>query len=90
MIMIFKRFYWSNYYVSETGVVKNNKELILIPQKKNTFLFHELSINGKTKRFGLARMVLLCHKPNIDYINLRAKHIDGDPFNNHIDNLTWI
>ena len=89
-IMDFKRFLYTDYFVSETGIVKNKKGIVLIPQKKVNFLFHDISINRKIRRFGLARMVLICHKFRVDYIILKAKHIDGDNNNNHITNLKWI
>lgn len=88
--MEFKRFLYTNYFVSEDGTVKNKKGLILKPKNKNNYLFHELSEKGKIQRFGLARMVLICYDFRIDWIILRAKHIDGDLFNNHISNLKWV
>jgi len=89
-IMDFKRFLYTDYFVSETGIVKNKKGVTLIPQKKESYLFHYLVLSGKTKRIGLARMVLICHSFRVDYIILKAKHIDGDNNNNHITNLKWI
>lgn len=88
--MEFKRYLNTNYFVSDTGTIKNDKGYVLNPKIKNGAYHLELSINGKKKRTVVHRMVAIVYKPNISFPILRIKHIDGNKLNNEINNLEWI
>ena len=90
--MTFKRYFYTDYWVSETGVVKNKKGVILKPRRKNgtDSLFYELTINKERKRVSVDRMVLIAHSDSLDYIRKKVKYIDGNSLNNHISNLKCI
>jgi len=86
--MEFKRYLYTNYYVSENGTVKSifkGKETILKPYLSNKYLVVE--INGKEVK--VHRMVMICFKYRIDYIFLKVKHIDKNVLNNNVSNLEW-
>jgi len=87
--MEYKRFFYTNYYVSKEGNVKSiikGKERIL-NYKSGTLEFY---INGKKNKIKVSRMVKICFDFNINYIYLKVKHIDGNKNNNNLKNLQWI
>jgi len=87
--MDFKRYFYTNYFVSEKGEVKSiikGSERFLNPYNKNGFLVVE--IDGKD--VFVHRMVKICFDFRIDHIFKRIKHIDGDKRNNNLKNLKWI
>lgn len=89
-----------NYKVYEDGRVQrvssDNKMCasayigrFLIPEvTKNGYNRVTLCRHGKTKRFQLHRLVALVHLPNPENLPV-INHIDGNPSNNHVNNLEW-
>ena len=90
------------YQVSNVGRVKSvyriinrnrgyvaRKEVILKPCIRRRYLFVQLSKNGKQKNFFVHRLVAMAfidnpkNYPQID-------HINGDKYNNSVDNLRWV
>lgn len=95
--------YWSkNYTISESGVVTrvSSDSDRCAPAYVGRQLAHEVTQSGYcrvtlcrkggTKRFQLHRLVAMCHvhNTNPDKYNI-VNHKDGDPLNNHKDNLEW-
>lgn len=89
----------SNYKVSNFGNIKkyNNKgELIKLNAsikknycKKKVFKFLEVKEEkGKQKTYRIHRLVCEAFKENKNNCKY-VIHIDGNTFNNHVDNLKW-
>lgn len=80
----------NKYQVSNFGNVKNiQRNRILKPWNNgNGYAYISLVKHGKTYKFGLHRIVAQHFLSNSDSLP-EVNHIDGDKFNNHIDNLEW-
>lgn len=81
-----------NYFVSSYGRVFNTKTKQFInPVDSGGSLTLSLStIDGKRQKFRLHRLVMMCFKPIENSNSYDIKHIDGNKFNNNINNLEWI
>lgn len=81
-----------NYYVTNTGKVWSqisHKEMIPIIDKDG-YLRVRLTLNsGKRRNFPVHCLVLMMFAPVINMMSLQVNHIDGNKFNNNIDNLEW-
>lgn len=84
------------YQVSSLGNIKYKKTNKL--RKINYDRFRQLShpvqctirgSNGRCNTRTVARLVLKAFDPREDQDNLCAFHIDGDRYNNRLDNLEW-
>ena len=77
----------TNYSVSDCGEVKNdNTNKLLSLQTQQGYKHVTLSINNKSRRFRVHRLVAFAYIPNPNnkpYIN----HIDGCRSNNKVENL---
>lgn len=82
-----------DYSVSNYGNVisyKHNKPHIMKPLKGNGYLSVELCFgDGTTKKIGIHRLVAIMFIPNKDNKE-EVNHIDGNPFNNRVENLEWV
>jgi len=87
--------YAPNYEISNLGNIKNKKTNRLLTinyerlKKDNKRARPGLSHNGKIKGYYLHRIVaehFLDNPDNLPEVN----HIDGDFYNNNLDNLEWI
>lgn len=81
---------YDNYEVSTWGNVRNVKTGKLLKQQENHngYLRVNLYKNGKSKHFGVHRLVAIAFIPN-PYNKPTVNHIDEDKYNNHADNLEW-
>lgn len=83
--MEFKNYF--QYKVYENGDVVNPKGIILKPQKNGSY--YKLSIMGKIRKIPSGSVVLFAFE--IYPLNFKntVKHIDGNVFNNSLNNLKW-
>ena len=80
-----------NYSISSYGRIRNDKtNYILTPSCQNGYYSTRLSIEpGVSKHFRINCLVAQAFIPNPEnkaFVN----HIDGNTFNNNIDNLEWV
>lgn len=79
----------TNYSVSDIGEIKNDITNKLLKLSIQQGYYHvNLSINKKSKRFRVHRLVAEAFIPNPEnkpYVN----HIDGCRSNNNVNNLEW-
>ena len=87
--MELKEYFIYDYYCDINGNIYSKKSGELKRLYPQGFLIY-LYINGKTVKTTIGRFVLICWKPRIDFIYLKAKHIDGNNLNNKLENLKWI
>ena len=87
--MEFKRYFYTNYYASKDGIIKNKKGNVLKPFLHNNYHCVGLTINGAYKKVKVHRIIMLCFEPVIDYIYLQVNHKDGNKLNNNFSNLEW-
>ena len=84
------------YQASNFGRIRHNRtkriRMIDIEKLRMLKIRPQISIRnaqGKSLRF-LSRMVLSAFDPIRNMDELQTNHKDGDPYNNHIDNLEWV
>jgi len=76
------------YYAGNYKSKRLQKEIILKPYSTGRYLCVNLTKNGIGKNYKVHRLVALHFLPIIENKN-EVNHIDGDAFNNHLDNLEW-
>lgn len=88
---------YDRYFVSNYGRVKTTyqgKEHILSPRNKyknregKAYYHVRLSKDGKLKDFFIHRLVAIAFIPN-PLNKATVNHIDGNKFNNNVNNLEW-
>ena len=80
---------YSNYTVSNLGNIKNKKTNKYIrPFKNNSGLYVLLTINNIRKTVSVHRLVAKTFIPNPEN-KPQVNHIDGNRWNNNIENLEW-
>jgi hypothetical protein len=77
------------YQVSDTGLVRNSKGLVLKPSVSSGYKRHLLSNCKTRKQFLVHRLVAQCFCENKDN-KPEVNHIDGDKTNNEAKNLEWV
>lgn len=85
---MFKRFRDTNYFVSEQGIVYNEKTKNYLAGSKDKDGY--LRIQVKKKNLSIHRMVLETFLPKEGMEELEVNHIDGNKLNNSLDNLEWV
>lgn len=79
----------NKYYVSDTGLIKNNKDKLLTPRpNKKGYLRVDLWKNNKKKHYRVHRLVAMAFIPNPQN-KPQVNHKDGNKQNNCVDNLEW-
>lgn len=75
----------NNYYVSNQGSFKNNKNVI-IKNHKSFSGYKRINVNNKSYLFHrLVALTFLENPKNKEFVN----HIDGNKLNNQLTNLEW-
>lgn len=84
---IWKQSIFENYEVSSYGRVRNKKTGTIRKNYKrpNGYIFFDCS----GRQLGVHRIVAFAFLPNPDNLPF-INHKDGNPSNNHVDNLEWI
>lgn len=80
---------FDNYSVSNTGLVRNDDTgKLLKPQVTRGHYYCHPCKNGKWRNMYIHRLVAKAFIPNPEN-KPQINHIDGNPANNHVDNLEW-
>lgn len=82
------RLQWVLPRLHEEGLRKRQRELTPIPRGRGQRLSVVLSKDGCAKWFQVHRLVLLAFVGPCPE-GMECRHLDGNPANNHIGNLTW-
>ena len=91
---IYLQFQDSSVWVSNHGNIKivyKNKEIEMkkIKGQSGRYYTFTIYINSKPKQIKLHRAVAMLFIPGIEGKNI-VNHIDGNRFNNHVNNLEWV
>lgn len=80
----------TNYTISDKGEVFNKKtgKILKGTYARNEYHTVQLTIDGKPKTFMTHRLVAEMFLPNPDNL-ANVQHIDGDRYNNSVENLRW-
>ena len=84
-----KRYKNTPYFVTQNGeVFREGSNTPLKPDTSSEYLRVTLSIDGKTERHSIHRMVAETYLPN--WLNKpQVNHKDLNKLNNHVSNLEW-
>jgi hypothetical protein len=77
-----------DYFVSNTGLVRNKRGMILKPTKDKGYIRVNLCKNKEKKKHSVHRLVALAFIPNPDN-KPQVDHADSNPSNNDVSNLRW-
>ena len=81
--------YEGKYFVSDTGLVKNSKGLILKSRPQNSgYSIVNLYNKNKRKAFLIHRLVAESFLGHND--SMQVDHIDFNKLNNNLSNLQWV
>ena len=77
--------------IRSDGQKRHWKQRILKPKSQNDKTGYRVTLwkDGKPRDFLVARLVLTTFKEDLIETNMTAHHIDGNRFNNYIDNIVW-
>lgn len=77
------------YFASNDGDIYRNGKKLKAIDNGNGYLCIVLSINGKTKRHYIHRLICETYKDNKES-KKEVNHLDGSKSNNRADNLEWV
>lgn len=87
---------YSKYFISNLGKVKSyyehngtSERILKSRLDKYGYLYVNLIVENKRKTFKIHRLVLKAFKSIKNPENFECNHIDGNKWNNNIDNLEW-
>ena len=80
--------YENLYEISNFGNVRNKNKQIKKQYDNKGYLCVELYKKNKRKHFRIHRLVMMTFNDNSNH-KLDINHIDGNKYNNKIDNLEW-
>lgn len=81
-----------NYYITDDGKVwsERTQKYLSFQYDKNGYVKVQMrSIDNKSHRYSIHRLVLENFKPVENMENLQVNHIDGNKKNNNLTNLEW-
>ena len=82
--------YGKEYYVNDTGLIKNKYGRILKPYlSSGEYGYIKIVENGKHHHVRIHRIVADAFIPNINNLP-QVNHKDGNKLNNCVNNLEWI
>lgn len=89
--MVVWKHYLDKYYVSNTGLIKNNTTGRILQSRldKKGYLRCSISVNGKIQTVYPHRLVGLLFVEGYKQ-GLTIDHIDGNKINNRASNLEWV
>lgn len=80
----------TNYSIHDDGAVYNNKTMRFVkPQSNGRYYKVTLSVNGKEHQYLIHRLVAESFIPNPQN-KPEVNHINGDRFDNRVENLEWV
>lgn len=82
-----------NYYVTDDGRIwsERTKKFLSFQYDKNGYVKVQMrSIDNKSHRYSVHRLVLENFKPVKNMKNLQVNHKDGNKLNNSLSNLEWV
>jgi hypothetical protein len=82
------RYSFINPFTAYTFKYKNGKKIKETPNYSTPRV--KFSYKGKTRNFVLGRIILQTFQTIPEYNEKQVHHIDGNPFNNAIENLMWL
>lgn len=83
---------YTHYYINDEGVVWSalTNRILQGNVDKRGYIRYKLKLGNKSKLEYAHRLVLLTYRPIPDPEGHHVRHIDGDTFNNSLDNLAWV
>lgn len=82
---------YEHYQVSNTGLVRNGTtKKVRAQYKKAAYNGIQLSNDGESKAFYVHYLVAMTFIPNGNPKRDQVNHIDGNHYNNHVNNLEWM
>ena len=91
---MFKQIFYEDkptqYIICDDGVIYNTKtHKNLYGSKSNGYVYVQLTIDGNPKSFALHRLIAEYFIPNPENKEV-VHHIDGNNYNNSLNNLMWL